>query len=248
MINNLIKQIPLTTIIISYFFICGGLYLIGFWSTFNVDISNLISITDIPKSFIYPFVISQGYFIVFTFINFLQTNYLKDELEDQYLLNKKQNRWKRVFKALTSPEMLLLLFLAVVFKFYPTYNYSPSYWMLSSFIFAFLISTKYENSPNLKTWIPYTQLRKYIVRIVISIPLISYGIGKANSLDIYNDKHRQYVNLKIHNTHNLSLADSNNFKFVGFIGDKLIVSSKDNRTLTFINQSSIEQLQILNEK
>ena len=48
-------KVSFTTVVIVYLFVCGGLYIIGYWGEFFLDITPFISIADIPKSFILPF-------------------------------------------------------------------------------------------------------------------------------------------------------------------------------------------------
>ena len=48
------SKIPIVTISVVYLFICGTLYLFGYWSTFDFDITNYIELLDIPKSFVFP--------------------------------------------------------------------------------------------------------------------------------------------------------------------------------------------------
>ena len=64
--KELLKDLSLTTLVVFYFFFCGGVYLYSFWSTFNFDPSDLITLTDVPKSFIYPLV--KAYSITFIII------------------------------------------------------------------------------------------------------------------------------------------------------------------------------------
>lgn len=78
MFTDILKKIPTTTILLTYLFICGVLYIIGFWSLFNIDISNLVTITDIPKSFVFPFVISQGLFLFNMLTQFITASTDKD--------------------------------------------------------------------------------------------------------------------------------------------------------------------------
>jgi cell division protein FtsL len=58
--ETLLNKVSYTTIIVVHLFICGTLYIIGYWSTFDFDITNYIEIFDIPKSFVFPLAISIG--------------------------------------------------------------------------------------------------------------------------------------------------------------------------------------------
>src|SRR5690348_1982129 len=60
-----LSKISITTFAIIYLFFCGGLYLIAYWTTFGFDITNYISLTDVPKSFILPVSIGLGLLVSF---------------------------------------------------------------------------------------------------------------------------------------------------------------------------------------
>ncbi len=124
---------------------------------------------------------------------------------------------------------------------------TASFWLLSSVVLSILLSIKFDNNPTIKTLVPYYTLRTYIVNTLISIPFLSFALGKANSLNIYNNKSIRYINI-ISTTTQTENKDKNLSKFIGFLGDKLITSSIDNKTITFINQSSFDEVQIVDKK
>lgn len=248
MLQNITRHIPLTTIIVSYFFICGGLYLIGFWTTFNVDIANLVSITDIPKSFIFPFVISQGFYGFNMLINIVTANSFRDANEELQPPNsRKKPFWKKALYILISLDFIILYSSLFIINYYFRYKLTPEYWLISSGVLIFLLSFKFDNFSSLKKLIPYYNLRMYIVNTAISVPLLSFAIGKSNSLKTYNNKEIRYVKIISEPTHKGN-TDSSPLKFIGFLGDKLIASSLDNKKLVFINQSSFDQVQLNESK
>lgn len=245
MLQNITKHIPLTTLIISYFFICGGLYLIAFWGTFDIDITNLVSIADIPKSFIIPFVFSQGFTLLNSGVNLItMTDYLDTK---PTIKNFESIWWKQILKWFVSLDFILLLGTILIFHFYSKYKLSPFFWVFSAVLLAYLLTFKLMRNNSLKAYIPFYNLRFYLVNTIISIPFLSFAIGKSNSLTIYNNSKLRIVS----NTKGLAsqtIADSTSSKFLGFLGDKLIVSSFDNKKITFINQTSIDSVQLLDYK
>lgn len=64
-IGQIISEHPslVITIIIVYFGICGGLWHIGYWSTFEVNFLQYIDFVDVIKDFIFPFLMSCGMFM-----------------------------------------------------------------------------------------------------------------------------------------------------------------------------------------
>jgi hypothetical protein len=241
MLQNLTKHIPLTTLLVSYFFICGGLYLIGFWGTFNIDISPFVSLADIPKSFIIPFVFSQGIMIFHSAINVITTaDHIDKELEFK---RGETNKWKRLIKYILSINFFILLCMSAVLYFHINYKLKPEYWLLSSVAFSTLLTFKFTESDRMKSLFPNYYLRQYLISTFISIPFLSFAIGKSNGLNIYNNSKVKIVSIP-KTTSNQAIADSTSSKFLGFLGDKLIISSLDNKKITFINQSSVDSVQL----
>ena len=54
------EKISILTAAIGFLFLCGTLYIIGFWITFDFDITTYVDILDIPKSFVFPMAAAVG--------------------------------------------------------------------------------------------------------------------------------------------------------------------------------------------
>jgi hypothetical protein len=241
MLRNITKHIPLTTIIVSYFFICGGLYLIGFWATFNIDITNFVSLADIPKSFIVPFVVSQGFVLLNAATNTLATS---EEIDNNPKEKKwEPNRWKRVLKWFVTADFILLLGIIIIVNFHSKYKLVPNYWLTSAVAFSYLLAFKVMTYNKIKELVQYYHLRLYLVSTIISIPFLSFAIGKSNSLKVYNNSEIKYITITKEANQNTK-SDSSSLKFLGFLGDKLIGASLDNKKIIFINQSSFDRVQL----
>jgi hypothetical protein len=59
----------ISTILVVYFTICGTLWHIGYWSTFDINILQYITASDIIKIFIIPF-LSSGLILLFSYLAF----------------------------------------------------------------------------------------------------------------------------------------------------------------------------------
>lgn len=75
---------------------------------------------------------------------------------------------------------------------------------------------------------------------------MSFMLGKIKALAIYNNSEIKYIKHLINNnaTEIFAAKDSTNFKLIGFLGDKLIIGSLDNKQTVILNQSSISNLVI----
>ncbi|MCS6973379.1 MAG: hypothetical protein N2044_06220 [Cyclobacteriaceae bacterium] len=242
------EKLPITTILIAYFFICGGLYLIGYWSTFKLDITSFISLTDIPKSFVLPFVLANGYYIINIILNFVTTRHYKDKPEEQETETEKtpRPRWKRILSRVFSLDSLIMLTFLVGFILFDKYSLSPLYWVIFGFLLANLLMFKLTDFQPFKRLLPSSSLRLYISNMLIFLPVACFVIGKGLSLRVYSND-----DIMIYDDRLMTLEDnkqpSDTLKFVGFIGDKVVVSSLDNKKIVFVNQASKDEI-ILRKK
>lgn len=241
MIKRLTDNLPLATLVIAFLFVCGALYLIGFWGTFNVDITNLVSITDIPKSFVLPFFISQGVFILNIAVTIILTrDFIDNKKLDEH---KSKSIWWRLFDTIFSINTVISISFIIILITYADHKLSSKYWLQSSLALSFLLSIKLTRTSFFITNFTSRYFRLYLANIIVILPISSYATGKVTSLNIYNNS--AYINITnitpISSQDNIdihsSTLSSHSFKLVGFLGDKLIVSSLDNKTIIFINQS-----------
>src|SRR5947207_4717496 len=94
--------------IVPYFVMTSGLFLIGYWSTFNIDIFQYIEFTEIIQSFVYPFLSTAVFIflgIIFGEVIFDFDNNLKPGEGKQTTLGKFLNKYIR---------LLLFLYLALI--------------------------------------------------------------------------------------------------------------------------------------
>lgn len=251
MLKNILDKLPITTILVSYFFICGGLYIIGFWSTFNIDITPFVSIIDIPKSFVLPFAISQGIFLLQMLTNLLTSTLVKDDPEtDTTTPKKKKTKWERLFFVLFRWDTLFIISTILIINFSRTYKTNAIFWSMSSLLIGIYLTYKFTSILFVREKIPYYNLRLYFGYIICFLPVFCFSTGKVLSLNIYNNQEIMYIHNIRDNNHSgnipstVSKRDSNSLKFIGFLGDKLIVSSVDNKRIIFINQSSFNQVEM----
>ena len=281
MLQRFLRAIPVATLFIFFLFICGSLYLTGFWQTFNFDISDFVPITDIPKSFVFPFLVSSGSYFIFAIIQAVsldvfqkdrplpkvteKDNEKKAEPDLKYLepiirltyskstemlfLHEHERRVsnarlkKSLIKNLFSLNTLIFLTVLVFAWTYKGNRYNESYWSYS-IIFPILFYAKADQNQYLKKLVPYSFLRQYAIFLILLTPLISFGIGKIDAVKIYNNNEIKLVNVNV-NAASLRLSqDSVTCKLLGFVGEKVIVSTLDNKKLFVLNQSAYNALEL----
>jgi len=136
--KEFIKNLPITTFILVYLFFCGSLYLVGFWTTFDIDVTNFITIIEIPKSFVIPFLLANG-IVFFQIVLHLISSPSNNE-ESKTKDNNKEIPF--IFELLNNTDLLLsILALAIIGSYY-FFKTEILFWTLSSVLFAILISIR----------------------------------------------------------------------------------------------------------
>ena len=239
--KEIIKSIPITTLLLTYLFMCGVLYLIGFWGTFNIDAFNLISVYDIPKSFVFPFIISQALF----FANFMIgsiTSFEDDRKERRFFvtINEDISLLKKLFIVMfTSIRLWVLYIFTFSFIFISDPMHNTLYWVLVSMTTAYYLLHQFVNIQEYKDLIKLRTLRTYIAHILIFFPISCFSTGKISSLRIYNNK--EIKRIKMYNaTNSPAASDTTSFKFLGFISDNFVYSTLDNKKTYILNKNSVD--------
>ncbi len=234
MLKDILKQLPLTTFIVIFLYVCGGLYLIGYWGTFGIDISNIVGIVEIPKGFIFPFVLSQGYFLMYPLFDVIVPIKTKDSKPKEYKYF--------IWKLLLDVNIYIIILGGLVYPFFLLYKGSVFFWFFYGFALSIALVIKTIGMPFVKEIIPSYPLRRYIVIMIIFTPIISLVTGKIQSLEVFNNNHIKYIKAEPNNnkTNILATNDTTRLKLLGFLGEKVIISSLDNKKQYILNQSSVD--------
>jgi len=237
MVKEFWKNITFTTGILIYCTFCGVLYLLSYWSTFDIDVTNFITITDVPKAFIFPFTISGALMtILFGFFSIDVTK--KDfptKITDHKFL-------KFITNDATISISIILIYIAALIL-YPIYFRSKNYWYYTSGLFIIFLIIKFLQSDLLNNYISNQRVRFIIVIVVFLLPWACMIRAKAKSLDIYFNKKIKYINI-INRDKTHAIIDNNSFKLLGFLGDKLIVSSLNNEKVLILDQTGEKGVEV----
>lgn len=246
--KEIIKTIPISTFLLTYLFVCGVLYLIGYWGTFNIDAFSLISIYDIPKNFVFPLLISQGFFVI-TFVTGGVTNFNDDREDIRHFItiNPAWEYWKKfVFGILSLINLWLIVIVGILYYYIKNPYTDSTFWSLSSILVAYYLLHRFVNLKTLKDNVKSKLLRSYIGHFIVFLPISCFSTGKVTSLKIYHNKENKYV--KIISTSKTSMiADTTITKFLGFISDQVIVSSLDNKKTYIFNKTSIDGIELIKQ-
>jgi len=244
--KELLYKIPISTAIIIYLFICGILYITGFWGTFNVDAFNLISIYDIPKSFVFPLIITQGIFIMH-FISGIIVEFDDNRKNINYLITIKEE-WslgkKFILAFLTSTNFLVITILIISIVSMEDFLYNISFWAINSTIISYYLLHRFVNISSFRKIVKSSLLRAYIGHITIILPISCFASGKVISLRIYHNKNITVVNSIPKNHNSSSNIKSKPYKFLGFISDNIVYSSLNNNEIYILSKESVDGIVI----
>ncbi len=239
--KDILLKLPLSTVLVTYLFICGLLYLIGFWGTFNIDVFNLITIYDIPKSFVFPLLISQGFFSIQFFTGAVMN--LNDDREDIGSIVKIKDEWPFWRQALTRVISNTSILTTIVFLlssiFLENRFHNELFWLINSLTVGYFLLHRFVNIKELKLLVKSSILRSYIGHMLIVFPITCFSTGKITSLKVYNNQNIVNIRSITDNTVGFG-SDSISVKFLGFISENFIYSTLDNKKTYIINKNSVD--------
>lgn len=121
---------------------------------------------------------------------------------------------------------------------------NAAYWIISSVLLGYTLALKFNRYPYIKKQIPYFTIRYYLGYVLCFFPISCFTTGKVLALGIYNNSNIQNVQLLKENLKDAGI-DTLPKKFIGFIGDKLIIGSIDNKMVYVLNQSDFGNIVLI---
>jgi len=239
--NENFKNIPITTILLTYLYICGVLYLVGYWSTFDVDVFSLISIYDIPKSFVFPLLISQLFFL----LNYLTGNFVdfttdKENLNHFIEINPKWKGFKRrILLTLSSYNLWLSLFFSYFLFNYNEIKNNSLFWFIFSFVLSYYLLYRFLNLDIVKAKIESLILRLFIGHFLIFFPISCLSTGKIQSISILQNKSKSNIRIESKTIKSVN-AVTDSLKLLGFISDRVVYGTLDNKHIYITSKDSYD--------
>lgn len=247
--EKVLKYIPFTTCVLLFLFICGGLYLIGYWSTFNVDITNTVDLMEVPKSFIFPFVVTFGIGFFFMVINFIAIDIFPKPKSRVLNMPAKDIGKKKLIIPVNKISFWILLSPLILLGIRSLIGNTQTFWYFSGFFLSMLLWVKGVLTEKIYFMFTNKNLAMPVIFLFVCTPVMSFCLGKGNGVKIYDNMEIKYINIININTANPTLPKTDHnlssLKFLGLLGDKLILSSLDNKKIVFINQSSFEAVELV---
>src|SRR6186713_2806307 len=195
--RNIFKSVPATTVLLVYLFVCGVLFLIGFWSTFRINIFSLIDVFDIPKHFVFPLMISHFFFIINLITGTITT--IEDKGKGFLFIRRFRLWWIKWQEGIPAfPSYLgagIGLFILLLWFSIPEAELNPLCWAISSIVVAYYLLFLFVRSTYVKTVLTTSLFRFFVGHFLIFFPISCFTIGKELSIDIYMNYDIQYVNV-----------------------------------------------------
>lgn len=216
--------------------------MVAFWSTFDTDLLSLVEVTEIPKMFIIPFSIGIG-------ITFLEVALLMVIDTDRFsnkppLLIRHLTYFHSVNTGIINKILIFLFITTVILSFF--LSKSLIFWNLSGALFINFSIIPIMKNHRITYYSKESKAFRGLLALCIIVPVMCFMFGKTKALLIYKNNNIKRVNTDIiaNKAKTEVTNDSLSLKLVGFLGNKIIVSSLDNKKIWVINQSSVDNVEL----
>lgn len=222
-----------TIFLIPYFTICSGIYHITYWDTFDINGLSYLGISEILKSFIYPFIGSV--FIIL--VNHILINSFNNY---NNILPNGGGRNSNIGKKLNSKiiiNIILLLWLIITIYLYKISETES--WLVFGIYFSFttsIIIERIAEANNLiENHIPL------LIKILVFIPIFSFVAGKYQSELIQkNVKYKYAISQKTNANNKLEKIDT--LKLIGNSDNQYFFTDLKNLNIYIIRSEIIDTL------
>lgn len=202
------------SLVVAYALLVGILYQWGYWGTFNVNILQFMSLTDIVKSFAYPFVSSfAAFFLGIVMGTLVPTQSLPPGEGRQTVLGQFLYRWRFV---------LLWGYFGLVFA---VWRFAPpsERWFLAAAMATPVVALFVSNFSVVQQLLPNSVVRQLAAFTATAMPLFAFAYGSSHAEAVLSG--RSYFETR------LSPGDAPS-KYLGIAGERLFLLSADNKVIT----------------
>ena len=232
------EKISILTAAIGFLFLCGTLYIIGFWITFDFDITTYVDILDIPKSFVFPMAAAVG-------LSALSIAY--QIIIRMYPANKKQapdtpHKPDRLFLFLSKIEIWVYALISLVGLSILFYFSKEAFYFLSTFLIGIFLA-KDVSRVLVASGLTNPYVLWATLLIICFLPTGSFTIGKLESLGIYNNEDYFKVTHIDYMTPSGGKLEEVNLKLIGKLGSFVFLTDSLNSKIVTVNLSFVKQIE-----
>ncbi|MCK4911747.1 MAG: hypothetical protein KAR83_08885 [Thermodesulfovibrionales bacterium] len=210
----------ITYFLTPYAFALSIIYLLSFWSSFNINILEFLSLSDIIISSLYPLLYGAVFFTIGAVIGEIATGPLPagggaDTEAAHYL----RMYFKYVIIAMILGAFYLMLFTEFNNKF-----------IIGGILLTWSIYFNVKQHGIIEDLIPNDRVRSVILFLLIFMPFFAFAKGKDDSKNILEGNVGYYVDVKVFDG-KLNFNGQNKLKYVGKKGNYIFLLSDDNNKL-----------------
>jgi hypothetical protein len=142
-------------------------------------------------------------------------------------------------------DLAIVAYILIVYYFFNNFSSSYLYWVISLLLFGIISFSKVSKVKFIKKRIPNPITRNYFLSILIAFVILCFGFGKVSSLHVYKNENVNSVKI-IEDAKSQFIINSESLKLLGFVGNKAIISSLDNKRIFILNEESYKGFEIEN--
>jgi len=216
----------LTFLMTGYTFAVGVLYEWGYWGRFDVNILQFMTLTDVVRSFAYPFAAA-----IFTFmVGVALGSFIPITLPEG------GGRETRVGKILNRrPVLILSLFAYVALALKIWWLGGPQRWTVPAAMLTPVLAAMVSRYEVLHGVISNPKLRSLITLVGVGMPVLAFAHGATNAEQVLESV--SYFQAKFPN-------DEAIYKYLGHAGEYIFLLSADNKTVHLRKASDTLPLQL----
>lgn len=223
--NNYSKAFYLAT---PYAFTVSLAYLFSYWSTFQINILEYISLSDVIRLSIYPIVVANLSVMIGLIFGTFQG----------YAISKRNEKeQKHSMKWVYGSLVLFCIILIVTDRYH--------LWFIGSLLVALLLSVLIIRNTNITQVLPSVSqnIKIALFTIIIVLPFLGFAYGKINAHHILIGHKTRFAKASIFKDNNL-LNQNDKLKFLGIAGDYIIFLSEDNSRYFIVKTNQIPILEL----
>jgi len=225
--------------LVPYLTLCAGLYQLTYWSKFDINGLEFISISAIVKSSIYPIIVT---FIFAILGMILGESIFRFDDKMPSGAGRKTKFGKFLNKKMTLSIIIILWCAALYFIF----NHGTVYrWIIWAFLFASVPTVTLDRLGLWKDDFNNNGMRLWAIRILVLLPSFSFSAAKINSELIYDNYKFEFVigeNITQY-VKDFPVNESDTLKYLGKSDNYIHLISMDNSQKYIVRKDKLDYLE-----
>jgi hypothetical protein len=220
-------------LLLPYFIICGGLYHMAFWGTFDINGLEYIGISEIVKSFVYPFLSTTFVLIIGSLIQeYAWIEVFPHGGGTNSSLGKKLNS-----KAGITIGLIMWSALSII-----TYKTADSFsWFSWAVIFASVPYLMLDRFGVFQNLFQNQKIRLQLIKFLVFVPALSFAAGKYQGELIQKNKKYKYIVTKNHSI-DPGILKADTFKLIGMSDKHIFMTDLKNSFILILRSDKVDTL------